>query len=319
MRQHTTLVVASSASHSSVDSSAPDMPPPPKGSRSAGNSPVKGSATWTTEPWNGKIRRKSIRQSGGSPMKRPMAAAGPVPPLPGMPSNVTDFDSTIPNENALEDVEEFEDGAERGRVFVKVIGVKDLDLPLPRGELGTRITVDSLRIASGERSYFCLTLDNGLHCVTTAWLELGRNAPIGQEFELVVLNELEFQLTLQTKLEEPKPLKASQSPTKPPKTKQSTFSRVFTSPKKRKELEMREKEEAQRAAKQREMDAKAAKINSPTAWDLLHNMVAKDGSFGRAYISLKDHETFAYGRPYTVDVPLFNEWAMEELRMMNSA
>lgn len=28
--------------------------------------------------------------------------------------------------------EEFEDGEERGRVFVKVIGVKDLDLPLPK-------------------------------------------------------------------------------------------------------------------------------------------------------------------------------------------
>ena len=58
--------------------------------------------------------------------------------------------------------------AERGRLFVKVISVKDLTLPLPQG----------------QPTYFCLTLDNGLHCVTTSWLELGKNAPIGQEFEL---------------------------------------------------------------------------------------------------------------------------------------
>jgi hypothetical protein len=30
--------------------------------------------------------------------------------------------------------EEFEDGEERGRVFVKVVGVKDLDLPLPKSK-----------------------------------------------------------------------------------------------------------------------------------------------------------------------------------------
>ena len=64
-----------------------------------------------------------------------------------------------------------------------------------------------------ERSFFALTLDNGLHCVTTSWLQLGRSAPIGQEFELVVLNELEFQLTLQMKLEQPKP-QPPQSPVK---------------------------------------------------------------------------------------------------------
>lgn len=56
----------------------------------------------------------------------------------------------------------------------------------------------------GERSYFALTLDNGLHCVTTSWLEMGKSAPIGQEFELIVQNDLEFQLTLQMKIDESK-------------------------------------------------------------------------------------------------------------------
>ena len=172
----------------------------------------------------------------------------------------------------------------------------------------------------GERSYFALTLDNGLHCVTTAWLELGKYAPIGQEFELVVLNDLEFQLTLQTKLEEPKARKIVESPTKVAKVqKPSTFSRVFASPKKRKELEMKQQEEAERAAKQKQLEAQASKRSAqPTAWDLLHNLVAKDGSFARSYICLKDHENQSFGKSYTVDVPCFNEWAAEEVRTINS-
>ena len=150
--------------------------------------------------------------------------------------------------------------------------------------------------------------------MTTAWLELGRSAPIGQEFELVVLNELEFQLTLQTKLEEPKPQRPVESPTKTVKTpKQSTFSRVFASPKKRKELELRQQLEANQ-----QKQATQVKKGPPTAWDLLHKLVARDGSFARSYISLKDHEAEAYGRPYIVDVPCFNEWAIDESPVASS-
>ncbi|MCJ1398297.1 Bud site selection protein bud4 [Xylographa trunciseda] len=305
MRQNTKMVVASSASHdSNVDpTDAPEAHI--RGTRSAGNSPRKPShtQTWTTEPWNGKIRRKSIRQSAGSPQKR--VPNGTMPPLPGQQSNVTSGLDSVNENEAMPDADMVEDGEERGRLFVKVVGVKELDLPLPKN----------------ERSYFALTLDNGLHCVTTAWLELGKFAPIGQEFELVVLNELEFQLTLQTKLEEPKPKPPPPSPTKTVKPqKPSTFSRVFASPRKRKELELKQQEEAQRAAKQKQLDAQASKkAAEPCAWDLLHNLVAKDGSFARSYICLKDHESQAYGKPFIVDVPCFNEWAMEEVQTMGSA
>lgn len=160
-----------------------------------------------------------------------------------------------------------------------------------------------------------------MHCVTTAWLELGRNAPIGQEFELVVPNELEFQLTLNAKLEKPAPPKRIQtSPTKSTKpSKPSTFSRVFASPKKRKELEMKQKEEEQRIAQQKQQDAQALKNSSqPTAWDLLSPLAAADGSFGRSYVCLKDHESRCYGRPYNVDVAAFNEWATEETGQSSS-
>ena len=165
-----------------------------------------------------------------------------------------------------------------------------------------------------ERTWFSLTLDNGVHCVTTAWLELGRNAPVGQEFELVVPQELEFQLTLNAKLEKPAPKHVAPSPTKVKSSKPSTFSRVFASPKKRKELEMRQKEEEERIAQQKQRDAQAKKMSQqPTAWDLISPLAAEDGSFGRSYVCLKDHESRCFGRPYVVDIACFNEWATEEV------
>jgi len=169
-----------------------------------------------------------------------------------------------------------------------------------------------------ERTWFSLTLDNGVHCVTTAWLELARNAPIGQEFELVVPNDLEFQLTLNVKLEKPAPNKVIASPIKVSKPKTSTFSRVFASPKKRKEMEMRQREEEERQAQQ-QREAQARQLNAnPTAWDLLSPLAAEDGSFARSYVCLKEHETRCFGRPYLVEVAAFNEWATEEAGFASS-
>jgi hypothetical protein len=318
MRQNTKVIIASSASHESTDSTTEvkeNQEPSARGTRSAGNSPRKPSQSqpWTAEPWNGKIRRKSIRRSGGIPSKAP--PSGPAPPMPGQQSNVASGLDSVTEDEAMQSMEEIGEDGERGRLFVKVVRVKDLDLPLPKGESSSHFGhLAAAECYVGERSYFALTLDNGLHCVTTAWLELGKTAPIGQEFELVVLNDLEFQLTLQTKLEEPKPKPIVESPTKTPKpTKPSTFSRVFASPRKRKELEMKQQEEAQNAERQRQQVAQASRRPvQPTAWDLLHGLVAKDGSFARSYVCLQDHETAAYGRPYNVDVPCFNEWATEE-------
>jgi hypothetical protein len=166
-----------------------------------------------------------------------------------------------------------------------------------------------------------------VHCVTTAWLELARNAPIGQEFELVVPNDLEFQLTLNVKLEKPAVVarKAIPSPVKAAKPKSvSTFSRVFASPKKRKEMEARHREEEERLQREAQAAAalqqrQAAASAKPTAWDLLSPLVAEgDGSFARAYVSLKEHEARCFGRPYLVDVAAFNEWAAEEASFASS-
>jgi hypothetical protein len=326
MRQNTKLVVAtnrnfSGESNETANSSSTvtagkeksakeDMPPmspssdgfPRPTSAKENKSPRKGSAEqfFKTEPWNGKTRRKSLRNA--SALKDTSYMHEAAPPLPGQESavlGVVDEDYAAGSANLDEDVGE---GVERGRLFVKVVGVKELDLPMPRN----------------ERVYFQLTLDNGLHCVTTSSLELGNSAPIGQEFELVVLNDLEFQLTLNTNL--PPPPKDS-PPTAPPSPSKSfrasksgsAFSRFLSSPKKRAEKERLEREAAE--AEERRAQEEAARrrvVRTPTAYDLLHPLVDRSsGSFARAYVNLAAHEHACVGRPLTVDVPCYNEWALE--------
>jgi hypothetical protein len=177
--------------------------------------------------------------------------------------------------------------------------------------------VSHLTFFPDERSWFSLTLDNGVHCVTTAWLELARNAPIGQEFELVVPNDLEFQLTLNVKLDKPAPIKLDAPSAKAGKPKASTFSRVFASPKKRKELEIRQREEEERLAQQKSAQARQRNA-APTPYELLSPLAAEDGSFARSYVCLKEHESRCFGRPYLAEVACFNEWATEEANFASS-
>ena len=312
MRQNTKMVTAS-------DKDTDDV----RACRSAGNSPVKAARpqSWTVEPWSPGQRKRSIR-------KRVPVTTGPVPPLPGQESNAATLGQVHEEDMAVEMATE--ESGERGRLFVKVMGVKDLDLPIPKSKMHHFETHEPVSLTvTDERTWFSLTLDNGVHCVTTAWLEMARNAPIGQEFELVVPNDLEFQLTLNVKLEKPAPApinkkeKALPSPTKTSKPKASTFSRVFASPKKRREMEQRQKaqEEEERLAAQRETQARQMMLKAsqhPSAWDLLSPLAAEDGSFARAYVCLKEHEPRCFGRPYLVDVAAFNEWATEEAGFASS-
>ena len=144
MRQNTKMVVASSASHDSNMDLADVQDTHIRGTRSAGNSPRKPShtQTWTTEPWNGKIRRKSVRQSAGSPQKR--VPNGPMPPMPSQQSNVMSGLDSVNENEAMPDADTTEDGEERGRLFVKVMGVKELDLPLPKSKLAKSFCIMTL-------------------------------------------------------------------------------------------------------------------------------------------------------------------------------
>lgn len=109
------------------------------------------------------------------------------------------------------------------------------------------------------------------------------------------------------KLEQPKPqpveflVKTPPSPVK----KQSAFSRIFGSPRKNKE-----------AGASR--PTSPVKPPPPSAYELVQGIVAQDGSFARAYVALSEHERHAFGRPYTVDITCFNEWAMEEVAVGSS-
>lgn len=131
MRHNTKVIIASSRND---EESAPQNGETPAGSSGSGSaaSPQRkvSQQTWTTEPWNGKTRRSSVRMASGIPKKKPVP--GSVPPLPGQPSNVQDPSAAEEPEPALN--EALEDGEERGRLFVKVVGMKYLDLPLPRGK-----------------------------------------------------------------------------------------------------------------------------------------------------------------------------------------
>ena len=115
MRQNTKLVAAS-------DKDSED-----RFARSAGNSPVKQDRpqSWTVEPWNGQMRKRSIKK------QRPVTT-GPVPPLPGQESNAAALNPLAEEEPAAEMA--VDESGERGRLFVKVMGVKDLDLPIPKSK-----------------------------------------------------------------------------------------------------------------------------------------------------------------------------------------
>lgn len=133
MRQNTKVIYASNR---------PNDEPAPPGAEGADNarraneveaSPRKASQqTWTVEPWNGKPRRQSIKLPGTIPRKK--VPDEPVPPLPGHESNAKDATGTEPRESVGSRIDEPEDGEERGRLFVKVVGAKNLDLPLPRSQ-----------------------------------------------------------------------------------------------------------------------------------------------------------------------------------------
>jgi hypothetical protein len=128
MRQNTKVVVASNRveeeSRAAKAAEAAAVEPTPR---------KISQQTWVTEPWNGKSRRRSIRTAGEtSPRKK--AVSAPVPPSPGHTSAIQDgLGAVHEDEITEEEAQDFDENAERGRLFVKVVGVKDLDLPLSRG------------------------------------------------------------------------------------------------------------------------------------------------------------------------------------------
>lgn len=124
MRQNTKVIVASNRNVSgevasrSASGAAAQMREPSSRKASTGEKFI------STEPWNGR-RRRSSRYSSG-PRK---SNIGLGPALPGQDSALGIVDEDLVQQDDDEDDEQ-----ERGRLFVKVSGVKELDLPLPRSK-----------------------------------------------------------------------------------------------------------------------------------------------------------------------------------------
>ncbi|PFH53853.1 hypothetical protein AMATHDRAFT_1075 [Amanita thiersii Skay4041] len=90
------------------------------------------------------------------------------------PSDMNEYSKQIKEYRAQE-----KPGKAYGKVFVKVLGLKNMNLPLPQ-----------------QQTAFTCTLNNGIHFVTTPECQLGKSARIDQEFELIEHIKLEFTLTL---------------------------------------------------------------------------------------------------------------------------
>ena len=134
MRQNTKVVVASNRQISedfrqaSATTTTPSVVAAATAS-AASTKPLsarKPSEPWKAEPWNGKVRRQSTRRSNIVPERR----MEPVPPLPGQASNAEAVDAV--DETPAYDNDDSGNPVERGRLFVKVVQIKDLELPIPR-------------------------------------------------------------------------------------------------------------------------------------------------------------------------------------------
>lgn len=139
MRQNTKIVVASERI-SQDECRSPELPasndegllrPAPEANQVHPSPRKTSQPAWTAEPWNGKMRRKSIRVGGEKAVSKRKPVEGPVPPLPGQVSNAQETLEAVA-EDEIGEEDEWEEGAERGRLFVKVVGVKDLQMPFPQ-------------------------------------------------------------------------------------------------------------------------------------------------------------------------------------------
>ncbi|KAK7204381.1 hypothetical protein BZA70DRAFT_268228 [Myxozyma melibiosi] len=174
-------------------------------------------------------------------------------------------------EAILSDPAEQVDPADRGRLFVKVLALKDMKLP-----------------ESGDDSqmFFTLTLDNGIHC----------NAAIYQEFELIASEDLEFILTLKVKVNHPTaPTSRSPSPTK--KNGKFGFDKLFASSKRRFAPQSESLSDSVRSSG--ELSRRS---------DAVEKYLGADGSFARSYISLQEIENEVRMTSKILEIPCYNEW-----------
>lgn len=175
------------------------------------------------------------------------------------------------------------DVSDRGRLFLKINGLKELRLPLDM-----------------ERNpRFMLTLDNSIQSVTTCAMPFKDGiimSEINQEFELVVGEDLQLVMTLSAIMDPKKPPKdlADDSIRDSPSTSLSRKKRfgIFGSPKKEKVKDL-----------QQNLEMEGSNI-----WA---NLTGPRGEFARAYILHSDIEPDIYGVAQVFNLSCYNEWATQ--------
>ncbi|RCK64834.1 Bud site selection protein BUD4 [Candida viswanathii] len=161
---------------------------------------------------------------------------------------------------------------ERGKLFFRVMGIKNINLP-------------DIGLHNGK---FSMTLDNGVHSVTTpTYLLDGHKVAIGKEFELTVTDTLEFILTMKMSYEKPRGKLVEVTERKVIKSK-NRLSRLFGS----KDI------------------ITTTKFVPTEVKDTWSNKFAQDGSFARCYIDLHQFEDKITGKALQFDLNCFNEWEM---------
>lgn len=185
---------------------------------------------------------------------------------------------------------------DKGRLYVRVVSIKDIDLPS----------------VEDRNARFNLTLDNGIHCITTQNKPLHRTSFLDQEFELTVGDELEFILTVKAKYTQKNEVVSNpidNKPTIPPPSTTSKsetrarhgLSRIFGSPKKR----IGSSSSTASSKLQQSPHIKEQPVVKRDPWE---SIVATDGSFGRSYVAFSQYKEEIYGRPATFEIPCYNEW-----------
>lgn len=159
---------------------------------------------------------------------------------------------------------------ERGKLFLRVVGLKGIELP----DIKTR------------KGAFSITLDNGVHCIKTPNYKLeSQDVLIGKEFELVVGKSLEFILTMKATYDKPKGTLVEVKERKVVKSK-NRLSRMFGS------------KDVITTTKFVPRDVK----------DPWKNKFATDGSFARCYVDLEQYEQQITGVARNFNITCFNEW-----------
>ncbi|KAG8891869.1 Bud site selection protein bud4, partial [Tulasnella sp. 403] len=181
-------------------------------------------------------------------------------------------------------------GKALGKVFVKVLAVKGINVPIP-----------------SQPTAFTITLNNGIHCVETPEARLAKDCRVDQEFELIEHGQLEFTLTIKVRKDphilamiqaaQPPPKQAPPPPPPPPMQKSSGLFARFSTPGKKSKTH-------KRAATQPEAVPRPPPAAPRSLEETIGHHLRSDGTLCQAFISFKDIAKRCDTRLFETSYPL---------------